>query len=106
MNSRATVTRAGGRVGDDLLEADGMKVRITVRLQIIVPAESSIGHDRRTAARLVSGRTYPARAAVIHGAVERMSGAELMADLMGHVIDVVAVADRAWQTGLSSGFNP
>src|ERR1035441_49176 len=64
-----------------------------VGLEVIGAANAGIGHDRRAAARLVGGGgAAVAVAAGIGAAVERGRGAKLMADLVGHVINIKGIS--------------
>ena len=77
----------------DLLEALGVEVRIGMRLQVVGAADAGVGHDRRAAARFVGGVAGAVAAAAGAGLrVERVVAAELVAHLVGDVVDVEAIA--------------
>ena len=95
----AAIAAASGGEGDDLVEACAMEVGVAVWLQVFAAADSCIGHDRRSAARLVG--SWPVAVAAAAGAgscVEGVVRAELVPDLMGHIVDIERVADRARAT--------
>ena len=67
-----------------------MEVRVAVGLQIVTAHDARIAHDRRRATRF--HRSAGIAIAVV--AVEGVIGAELMAQLVGYIVDVERVTDR------------
>ena len=84
------------RVGRDLLLAPLREVRVAVRLQVVRQADARVRHDRGAGAGLDrGGRVAVAAGAVELVAVERVVAAELVAHLVGHVVDGVEVTRPA-----------
>ena len=88
-----------GDVSRDLLLAALREVPIAVRLLVVRQADAGIGHDRLAAARLDGGRTVSVAAGAVElVAVERVVARELVAHLVGDVVDGEEVADRCRDT--------
>ena len=100
----AAAAGAGGGVAEDLFEAGRMEVGAAVGLQVVGAADSGVRHDRRAAAGFVGGGGAAiAVAAGIGAAVERVRRAELMAELVGDVVNVERIAHRRVGAGLALG---
>ena len=80
-----------------------MEVRIAVYLQIIVTADTGIGHDGRSAAGFISCGPVATVEAVRICAVEGMVRSELVTDFVCDIIDVVSVADGGQAAGDATG---
>ena len=88
------------RVRRDLLEAALREVRVGVGLEVVGEADAGVRHDRRARAGLDRrGRVAVAAGAVQLRPVERVVAAELVAHLVGDVVDRVEVADRRRDAG-------
>ena len=96
---RAGAPRRPGRERHDLVEAPGVEGVVAVRLEVLGAADAGVGHDRGAAARLIGRRAVAVAAAFGGGAVEGVIAAELVPHLVGHVVDVEAVADRIGLAG-------
>jgi hypothetical protein len=94
----------GRRVGRDLLLAVLREVRVAVALEVVGQADPRVRHDRGAAARLDGvGGAAVAAGAVELVAVERVVTRELVAHLVGHVVDCVEVAGRRRNPGAAAG---
>ncbi|MNX53064.1 hypothetical protein D3C86_837550 [compost metagenome] len=72
-----------------------MEVGQAVGLQVLLPADPRIGHDGAAAAGLPGLAGLPvATATAAGGAVEGVVGAELVANLVGHVVDEEGIPHR------------
>ena len=108
LGAGSEVARRSGRrrVGDDLVEAHRVEVVVAERLEVVVPADPGVRHDRRAAAGLHRrGAVAVARARSTRRA-ERVVRPELVAHLVGDVVDVEGVADGVREPCLGAGLLP
>ncbi len=97
---RAARAAARRDVGDDLVEALAVEVRVAVGLEVLRAADTRVRHDRRPASRLVGGRCVPVPAgAGAEAAVERVVPAELVPHLVRDVVDPERVSGRGRPAG-------
>ena len=92
---RCRICVSAGDFGNHLVEAHRVEVRVAVGLQIVTAHDARIAHDRRCATRF--HRSTGIAIAVV--AVESVVSAELMAQFVGHIINVERVTDRRSLTG-------
>ena len=80
------------------------EVRVGVRLQVVLPADAGVGHDRRAAspARPTSPALRLPPEQLRCGAVEGVVAAELVAHLVRDVVDGEEVALRLGQAGAAA----